>query len=533
MKKYKERSSIIPKQYHLVKALADLRPQKQLPPSEREKLMSNQQNYLKSRKIIVFGLLTAILLIIWSINRQKESSKASNLAQRESKNLVERWRNKNQEQKNSDIKQRLSWGEKILMSADNSPDKQLAVEKFAAGDFLQAQIQFARSLKANPNDPEALIYLNNSLAAIDPETIKIGVSIPVGGNLNVAKEILRGVAQGQNEINKQGGIEQEGIKKLVEIQIANDDNDPEIARQIAADFVANPEILGVVGHNSSDASLAAAPIYQQGNLVMISPTSVARQLSQAGSYIFRTTPSSRVLAETLARYTVDNLRRQKIAICADFQSPASKSFQEEFSLALFELGGEVSGTKCDFSSDNFNPDEIPSKAIADGSEALLLIPSVDKINQALEVGKANQNRLTLLGNHSMYTYETLKIGQSDFKGMVIPVAWYPDSTVDSAFNKNARELWGKEGSWRTATAYDATKALIAGLSSATTRQQLQQTLVNSGFAVPGALGKITFQPSGDRQIKGSLVKIEPGNSSGTGYDFKSIDSQELTTKSKK
>jgi branched-chain amino acid transport system substrate-binding protein len=524
----------------LVKALADLPPQKQLPPSDRQKSMGNQQNHLKSRKIIVFGLLTAILLTIWFLNRRKETSKTpenSNLAQSESKSLLYSWLTKDQNKKSSKIPERLSLGEKILISADNNPDKQLAVEKFAEGDFLKAQLQFTNSLKAYPNDPEALIYLNNSLAAtdaaVDLETIKIGVSIPVGGSLDVAKEILRGVAQAQNEINKEGGIEQDGIKKLVQVQIANDDNEPEIAKQIAANFVANPAILGVVGHNSSDVSLAAAPIYQQGNLVMISATSTARELSQAGSYIFRTTPSSRILAETLAQYTLDDLRLKKIAVCTDSKSPASISFKEEFSLAMFELGGEITSTKCDFSSEKFNPDETPSKAIADGSQALLLIPSVDKINQALEISKANQNRLPILGNHSMYTYETLNIGQLDVNGMVIPVAWHPDSTAKSDFNKNARDLWGMEGSWRTATAYDATKAILMGLSSATTRQELQQNLTNPGFTASGALGKITFQPSGDRQIKATLVKIQPGKASGTGYDFKPIDSKQLTVKSKK
>ena len=146
---------------------------------------------------------------------------------------------------------------------------------------------------------------------------------------------------------------------------------------------------------------------------MISPTSTARELSQAGSYIFRTTPSTRILAETLAQYTVDNIRRQKVAICFDSSNSAGRSFKEEYSLSLYELGGEISSTNCDFASEDFNPDRIPAKAIADGSEALLLIASVNKINQALEIAKANQNRLTLLGNHSMYTYETLKVGQSD------------------------------------------------------------------------------------------------------------------------
>lgn len=503
--------------------------EKQLTANNGKELADNRSSYFNTRKMLVFGLLIAIFLGIWAISRRRESS---DVTENNSSTWIERWRNENQNQE-FEIEQKISSGEAILVGADNNPNKQLAAKKFAAGEFKEAQIEFANSLAANPNDPEALIYLNNSLAAMELKSLKIGVSVPIGGSLNVAKEILRGVAQAQNEINKKGGIEQDGRKRLVQIEIANDNNDPETAKQIATHFVADPEIEAVIGHNSSDASLAAAPIYQAGNLAMISPTSVARELSQAGSYIFRTTPGSRILAETLAQYTVENIRRQKVAVCFDSTNSASMSFKEDFSLSLYELGGEVSSTDCDFASPDFNPDKIPSKAIADGSEALLLVPSVNKITQALEVAKANQNRLSMLGNHSMYTYETLKIGQSDLNSMVIPTAWHPESTADSQFNQNARKLWGMEGSWRTATAYDATKALTTGLRSATTRQELQQTLSNPGFFAPGVVGKISFQPSGDRQIQGTLVKVQPGESSGTGYDFNPIEPSQAITPSKK
>ena len=499
--------------------MADLHSKKNINTSDSEELTKEEQNQPKTRKVMIFAILFAILVIISLMNRHKENS---DIAQNNLKNSIERWRFGNQSV-DSEIEQRLSLGEQILIGADNSPSKQLAAEKFAAEKYREAEIGFTNSLKANPNDPEALIYLNNSLAAIDGNIIKIGVSVPIGGSLDVAKEMLRGVAQAQNEINKQGGIEQDGLKKLVQVQIANDDNQPEIAQQIAAKFVVDSEIMAVVGHNSSSVSMAAAPIYQEGNLVMISPTSVARDLSQAGSYIFRTTPSSRVLADTMAKYAV-NIHRQKVAVCFDSSETASVSFKEEFSLSLFELGGEVTPTNCDFASEDFNPDEIAPKITSDGAEALLLIPSVNKINQALEVAKATQNRLTLLGNDSMYTYETLNVGRKDINGLVIPAAWHPDIVANPSYNQNALELWGMEGSWRTATAYDATKAISTGLSSATTRQELQQTLTNSGFATQGASGKVAFQSSGDRRAKRAfLIKAQPGKSSGTGYDFAPLD----------
>ena len=142
------------------------------------------------------------------------------------------------------------------------------------------------------------------------------MSVPIGGNLNVAKEILRGVAQAQDEVNKSGGIN--GV--LLQVEIANDDNASLVAKQIADEFVKDPSTLAVVGHNSSDVSLAAAPEYQKGKLVMISPTSDARNLSGFGNYIFRTIPTNRSQAETLSNYATKTLGKTNIVVCLDIPS---------------------------------------------------------------------------------------------------------------------------------------------------------------------------------------------------------------------
>jgi branched-chain amino acid transport system substrate-binding protein len=416
---------------------------------------------------------------------------------------------------NPALQKRLSLGNKVLIPADNNPDKQAGIQAFATGDFPTAVAKFNSALQVNRNDPEAWIYLDNASAAAISNTIKIGVSVPIGGNLNVAREILRGVAQAQYEVNHGGGIG----GKLIQVQIANDDNNPAIAKQIAAEFVKDPDILAVIGHNSSNASLAAAPIYQKGGLVTISPTSVARNLSGVGRFIFRTTPNTRAIADALASYVVRTARKARVAICADSQAEASRSFQEEFTSSVFENGGHVTSTPCDFAAANFNPSEIPSQAVSDGADALLLAPDVNKIGQAVEVAQANHSRLTLFGSHTMYTFETLQQGQADVNTMVLSVPWHPFVFPNSSFVNNAKRFWGGPGSWRTALAYDAAMAAFTGLKSGTSREQLQKALSNSGFMFKGATGIVKFLPSGDRQESGTLVRVQPGSYSGTGYDF--------------
>ncbi|MEN9870793.1 MAG: hypothetical protein RLZZ171_1781 [Cyanobacteriota bacterium] len=201
--------------------------------------------------------------------------------------------------KNS-IEKRVSLGDKILVTAHSNSAKQEGVSAFDQGDYVAAQEDFSSALKSDRNDPEARIYLNNTIAAKTKNPDRIGVSVPIGGDLGVAEEILRGVAQNQTEINNNGGIN--GRPLMVEI--ANDDNSPELAREIANVFVKDKKISAVVGHVGSDASIAAAPIYESAGVVMITPTSSAEALPAMGDYIFRSTPSTRYLAETLAEYVV-------------------------------------------------------------------------------------------------------------------------------------------------------------------------------------------------------------------------------------
>lgn len=83
----------------------------------------------------------------------------------------------------------------------------------------------------------------------------------------------------------------------------------------------------------------------------------------------------------------------------------------------------------------------------------------------------------------------------------------------------SKQLWIGNVNWRTAIAYDATKALIGAIERDPTRTGVQQALMSPNFSASGASGTVQFLPSGDRNAPIQLVKIVPGQQSGTGYDF--------------
>ncbi|MGB8703064.1 MAG: ABC transporter substrate-binding protein [Thermosynechococcaceae cyanobacterium] len=413
---------------------------------------------------------------------------------------------------NSEREAQLSTGTKILFSAVTSPAKLSGVEALAAGNRTEAIAQFQQSLRQNRNDPETLIYLNNAQAGDKP--YGIGVSVPIASDANGAAEILRGVAQAQREINQVGGVEGHRLQ----VTIADDGNDAAMAKQVAQKFVGDPKVLGVVGHYASDVTLAAGPIYNDGKLSVISPISTSVKLSNFSPYVFRTVPSDYVAARALANYMLSRLKYQKAAVFFNAQSAYSQSLKGEFSTALALEGGQVVA-ESDLASPDFNGAQSVASATQQGAEVLALLGNTGTLDKALQVVQANQQRLTLLGGDDVYSPKTLQVGGEAAVGMVVAVPWHIQGNPNAIFPKKARQLWGGDVSWRTAIAYDATQALIAAMRQSPSREGVQKALRSADFSATGASGRVRFLPSGDRNAPIQLVKIVPGQRSGTGVDF--------------
>jgi branched-chain amino acid transport system substrate-binding protein len=416
-----------------------------------------------------------------------------------------------------DVASRLSFGDKVLIGELDSADKQAGIEAIASEDYATAISRLETALEQNRNDPEALIYLNNARIA-DQSSHTIVVAVPAATAVNPANEILRGVAQAQQEVNATGGIN--GIP--MRVGIASDDNDPAIAPQMAQVLVDNPDILGVIGHFGSETTLAASEIYEQGELVMISPTSTSVQLSQAGNYIFRTVPSDRFTATTLSRYMINTLQQQNAAIYFNAESDYSLSLKNEFTTALYADGGQVVA-EFDLAASGFSALDTLEQANQQDAEVIVLASNTATLNQALQVVTVNRQQLRLIGGDSVYNPATLQVGGDAAVGMVVAVPWIVLSNLQSEFVQTSRQLWGGDVNWRTAMAYDAVLALANGLEQTPTRQGLQQALSDPDFSIAGATGSVEFLPSGDRNQAMQLVVVEAGTRSGYGYDFVPVE----------
>lgn len=404
-----------------------------------------------------------------------------------------------------------------MLPGSVSSTKQKGLDAMAARDWATAKVEFAASLAEKRNDPETLIYFNNAKIGNNP-AYTIALSVPASKFSNPALEIMRGVAQAQNTLNQSVGINGTPLKVL----LFDDQGEPEQAQEIANALAANPNVLGVVGHYSSDTTLAAADAYEAAGLPVISPTSTAVNIASAGDYVFRTVPSDRLAASTLARHTLNTLKKKKAAVFYNSESTYSRSVKSEFATEFLSSGGDVVA-EFDTAEAGFSVGNALKVSKDQEADVIMLGLTLGTVDIPIQIMAVNKRQLPIVASDSLYSPRVLDIGQENALGMTVAVPWHTLSHAQSAFVGTAQTLWGGDVNWRTAMAYDAAMTLATGIGTEPTRIGVAEALANPGFTAAGATDDVRFFPSGDRNQPSQLVKVVKGNRTSSGYEFAPVE----------
>ncbi len=419
----------------------------------------------------------------------------------------------------------VSSGEKLLVQTAALWSKQRAIKEFADKNYPEALKLFKQSWREDRRDPETLIYMNNALLmATKAEYYTIAIVVPIrrkeDGSIlsaDLAEELLRGIAQAQTEVNLslltsnlnkdfpgQEFLEPKPLKgKGLKVIIADDANIKPEAIKRANYLVAQPDILAVIGHYTSDMTVETVDIYNTNKLVAISPGSTTEELTRRPrKFFFRTAPTTSIEAEGLVNQLI-SVDEKKVAVFYNPNSPFSASLWEEFKKQFEAQGGATFRiNNYDLSKNNFNAEAAIKEAEKAGKTALLVSPDgqvTSSLENAIEMIKANNDRNWIVGPWTLYETRTLELVKhlKSVNKLGISVFWNPLISFDKKFPQNAEKLWGGQVNTRSALTYDAAKTLIKALEmqSEPSREGMQQTLADPNFKAEGATGIIKFDPN--------------------------------------
>jgi branched-chain amino acid transport system substrate-binding protein len=156
--------------------------------------------------------------------------------------------------------------------------------------------------------------------------IVIGAAGPLSqpfGDMN-----RKGIEMAVAEINDSGGVRGQRLEVLER----DDASDGAKAATIAQEFVSNPAVVGVVGHVTSGAMVAAAKVYDTGHLPAIATSATSPDLTGISPWVFRVVPSDSSNGITIAHFAAA-LGRKRAAILYENDSYGrglAESFQRSF-----------------------------------------------------------------------------------------------------------------------------------------------------------------------------------------------------------
>jgi branched-chain amino acid transport system substrate-binding protein len=199
----------------------------------------------------------------------------------------------------------------------------------------------------DPENAQQLIDTRESLADVD---IKLGYIGPLtGGAAFLGQEQLNFVKVAVQIFNEETGFN-------VQVVEGDDMMNADEGKIVAERMIADESILAVVGPAGSQICESTQVLFQEANMVQITPSCTRTTLTDPGTpTFFRPVPSDADQGPTDAQYMVEQLGAQS-AYLVDDQSSYAVGLTDELAAALNELGvtnverASVTQDTTDFSS---------------------------------------------------------------------------------------------------------------------------------------------------------------------------------------
>lgn len=334
--------------------------------------------------------------------------------------------------------------------------------------------------------------------------IKIGLGAPMTGDSALwGQSALKAAQLAVDEVNEQGGID----GRKVVIVPGDDKGDPKEAASVAQKFISDPDIVAVVGHAFSTATLAAAPLYQSAGLPEMVFTASNPKIPKIGDYIFRINVSDEVAGRQTATYVVQELGLKKIAVIYD-NMDYGVAFKDCFVEQAEKEGAEIPIVETYVGTQDRDFSVQLTKIGATNPDAILMVAYAAEAGLISQQAKQLGITAQLLGPDSMNSEHFLNIAKDAAEGTIITTYFdrgVPDPKAQE-FVKKYEETYNEPTFTDCPYAYDAMLTVLDAIKRAgsTDKAAIKDALAQTKDLV-GVTGNIYFDEDGDRPVAWNIV----------------------------
>ncbi len=332
---------------------------------------------------------------------------------------------------------------------------------------------------------------NNTEVSSASGDIKIGVLITYTGGLGpIGEGMANGARLAAREINKET-IKGNNVTLIIEDTGTN----PAKAAEAAKKLIDIDKVQVIIGGVASSETLAVAPIAERSKVVLISPSSTAPSITDAGEYIFRVIGSDNLQGEAIAR----------LAMAKNFTQPETLVENNDYGIGLetvfkAKFNGTVKNSihyekgKADYRAEldiikKTNPDAIIYVGYPAEASTIL--------QQAKQLGLKTK-WIAAEGIADPVMFENKDVA-AEMEGMYLTRPASPEGNPEyQKFFKLYKEMYGKDPGIYSDTEYDATMLAAAAIREAgNDGEKIKNALPAISQNYTGVTGNKSFDENGD------------------------------------
>ena len=356
----------------------------------------------------------------------------------------------------------------------------------------------------------------------ESQTAAVATDIPVGlygamsgSEASFGQATMQGVKLAAEEINASGGV----LGKKIRLVIEDDQGKAEEAASAVTKLITRDNVIAIIGENSSNQSLAAAPICQANGIPMISPSSTNPNVTKKGDYIFRVCFTDPYQGKALATFVRQNLAATSAAILRDNKNDYSVGLAEVIRAEFTRLGGKIVAEQSYSGGDNdFRPQLT---AIKSSNPQVLFVPGfyTDAGQIALQARDLGIS-VPLVGGDGWDSPTVIAIGGKAVDGCYFSDHYFvgEERPAVQRFVGEINKRTGKNPDANSALGYDALYILTNAIKAA---GSLDRKAIRDRIATTkeygGVSGVITMGPDRDPIKPVAMIKIDGGSTHFAGW----------------
>ncbi len=316
-----------------------------------------------------------------------------------------------------------------------------------------------------------------------------------------------GVILAIEEINKAGGIN----KRPIELITKDDKQDPEVAVNVDKELI-DEGVVAIIGHMTSAMSIAALPLINKKQILMISPTTSTNKLFGIDDYFLRVTPPNKSETDHLARHAFKGMNLKKMAAVYDLSNRAyTEGYFSNFKSKFESMGGEFVRAVKISSGQEINFTNLAKALLGPDPDGLLIVAGALDTAMISQHIRMTDSKVPILSCGWAMTDDFLQHGGPAVEGVNFshPLDKGSQHETYLGFKERFGKRFGHDPNFAAIKGYETAYVLLEALAKNDDPKKLKDTILDQEV-FQGIQGDFKIDKYGDPQRKLFLITVKDG-----------------------